>query len=102
MAARGNEARAPIPPLIVAEPVSLSEPTVAASARYETTSEFVSLLYGGDPMLKDSGPVVRVEVSGAVLQSLGFPIAGEPSTRRIQADLLLGQDGLARAIRFVQ
>ncbi|OFV95978.1 MAG: hypothetical protein A3H94_08600 [Acidobacteria bacterium RIFCSPLOWO2_02_FULL_60_20] len=102
MAARGNEDRAPISPPIAAQPVSVSEPAIAASARYETTSEFVPLLYGGDPMLMDWGPVVRVEVTGAVLQSLGFPIAGEPSTRRIQADLMLGQDGLARAIRFVQ
>jgi len=102
VAARVTEDPVPIPPLILAEPDSVAEPTVAASANYETTSDFVPLLYAGDPMLMDAGPVVRFEVSGALLQSLGFPIAGEPSTRRIRADLMLGQDGLARAIRFVQ
>jgi hypothetical protein len=45
--------------------------------------------------------VVRVELSGAVLQSLGFPLLGEPSERSVQADLMLGEDGVARAIRFV-
>jgi hypothetical protein len=67
----------------------------------ETASDFVPLPYGGDPMLAGSGPVVRVEINGAVLQSLGFLIVGEPSAPLVRADLMLGEDGLARAIRFV-
>jgi hypothetical protein len=84
------------------ESASGSQDYSVTAAGYEITSEFVPLLYGGDPMLAGSGPVVRVEMSGAVLQTLGFPIAGEPSARRVKADLMLGEDGIARAIRFVQ
>ncbi|HWP85497.1 MAG TPA: hypothetical protein VNN17_09930 [Terriglobia bacterium] len=84
-------------------PVSAGpEPQAPASpAGYEPVAEFFPLLYGGDPMLAGPGRLVRVEVSGAMLQSLGFPIVGEPSPRRIPADLIVGEDGLARAIRFV-
>jgi hypothetical protein len=86
-------------------PTAASQPgaeTLAFDEPYQETSAFVPLVYGGDPMLTENGPVVRVEVSGTMLQSLGFPIAGEPSTRRVRADLKLGEDGIVRAIRFVQ
>ena len=67
--------------------------------------DFVPLPYDGDPMLAGSGPIVRVELNEAALRSLGlslgFPIPAESSARKVQADLVLGQDGFARAIRFV-
>jgi hypothetical protein len=66
------------------------------------SAPFLPLLYGGDPMLLQTAPIVRVEMSDAMLQSLGFPIVAAPSGQRIQADLILGDDGVARAIRFVQ
>jgi hypothetical protein len=87
---------------MLAESGNRTEEFASDAAAYETTSEFVPLLYGGDPMLAGSGPVVRVEMSGAVLQTLGFPFVEEPSARRVKADLMLGEDGVARAIRFVQ
>ena len=82
--------------------VSAQEPRTQDSvgSPYHAPSDFVPLLYGGDPMLTQTA-VVRVELSGAMLQSLGFPVLGEPSERRVQADLMLGADGVARAIRLV-
>lgn len=61
--------------------------------------EFIPLGLSVAP--RAAGPVIRVELSGAVLHSLGFPISGDLYDRRIQADLMLGEDGLAQAIRFV-
>lgn len=55
--------------------------------------EFVSL---------ESGQLVRVEVSVSSLIKLGIPVKTEKGIESIQADLLIGQDGIARAIRPVE
>jgi hypothetical protein len=49
----------------------------------------------------ESGRIVRIEVPAAELVKLGVPLTDTTLTQPVQADLLLGQDGLARAIRFV-
>jgi hypothetical protein len=45
---------------------------------------------------------VRVELPASALNDLGFQTDREAPTRSIKADVLLGHDGLARAIRFVR
>jgi len=35
------------------------------------------------------------------MRTVGLPINEERASERIQADVLLGQDGIARAIRFI-
>jgi hypothetical protein len=64
-------------------------------------SDFIAIPLGSGSVFRESGPIMRVEVSGAVLQSLGFPVPGDMYGRRVEAELLLGEGGLARAIRFV-
>ena len=49
----------------------------------------------------ESGLIVRGEATASALITLGLPITAENINRPVQVDLLLGQDGLARAIRFV-
>ncbi len=95
-----QEVSAPESPAHPATVVSPPRAQDSVGSPYDAPSDFVPLLYGGDPMLTQTA-VVRVELSGAMLQSLGFPLPGEPSARRVQADLMLGEDGVARAIRFV-
>ncbi len=46
--------------------------------------------------------VVRVEVPASALAAAGLSVSPEISSARITADVVLGQDGLARAIRFVR
>jgi hypothetical protein len=50
----------------------------------------------------DYGTVVRVQLPRPALQEVGFPVAGDRMMERVEADILIGQDGLARAVRFVQ
>ena len=50
----------------------------------------------------ESALVVRVQLPLASLQLIGFPINQERSADRVEADLLLGQDGLARGVRLVE
>ncbi len=74
----------------------------AATVAHETevATRFYSLVEEGEFVPLESGRVVRVEVPASILIALGLPITAESKDRPVQADLLLGQDGLARAIRF--
>jgi hypothetical protein len=69
----------------------------------ESVTEFISLVAdapAGTPL--ESGQLVRVQVPRAALASLGLPSNIERGNEPIKADVLLGGDGLARAIRFVR
>lgn len=67
----------------------------------EAATQFYSLVEDSELAPLESGRVVRVEVAASTLIPFGLPLTAEMLTQPIQADLLLGQDGLARAIRFL-
>jgi hypothetical protein len=67
----------------------------------EGAAPFYSLVEDGQMAPLESGRIVRIEVPTATLVKLGVPLTETTLTQPVQADLLLGQDGLARAIRFV-
>jgi hypothetical protein len=46
--------------------------------------------------------LVRVELPRSALTSFGIPLDAERTGGRVKADVLLGEDGTARAIRFVR
>lgn len=46
--------------------------------------------------------LVRVELPRSALTSFGIPVNAERAGGRVKADVLLGEDGTARAIRFVR
>jgi len=48
------------------------------------------------------GYLVRVQVPRATMMSFGLPVQYEPGESGVDADLLIGEDGAARAIRFVR
>ena len=72
-----------------------------ANARQEVATEFLPLTYGGLSQV-DDGQGVRIEVPRSALQSFGLPVDMERAGERVKADVLLGHDGVARAIRFVR
>ncbi len=49
----------------------------------------------------ENAMVVRVELPVSSLRLMGLPVPGA-GVEPVQADVLLGQDGLARGVRFVQ
>src|SRR5581483_5442373 len=63
--------------------------------------EFVLLPYGDPSMVNESATVVRVELPRSALQLAGFTVPQDAASDRVQADVLLGADGLAHAVRFV-
>jgi hypothetical protein len=50
----------------------------------------------------ESGQMIRVELPRSALASFGLPMNMERADERIKADVVVGNDGLARAIRFVR
>jgi len=73
----------------------------AAARATEVATRFYPLAEEGELVPLESGRVVRVEVPASTLIAFGLPVTAENIDRSVQADLLLGQDGLARAIRFL-
>jgi hypothetical protein len=68
----------------------------------EVVTEFFPLREGEDLSALDSLQVVRVELPGSALGEVGLPVDPEAMNEPVKADVVLGQDGLARAIRFVR
>jgi hypothetical protein len=68
----------------------------------EVVTEFIPLGSGEYSASVDAGQVVRVELPRSALSSIGLPVSADRAGERIKADVLVGEDGLARAIRFVR
>jgi hypothetical protein len=50
----------------------------------------------------ENAMVVRVQLAASSLRMMGFPMDEERADAAVQAELLLGQDGLARGVRLVE
>ena len=68
----------------------------------EEVTEFFPLMEGIDLDSLEAVQSVRVELPASALVDLGLRSGAETPTGPVRADVLLGLDGLARAIRFVR
>ncbi|HVF50977.1 MAG TPA: hypothetical protein VNA19_12865 [Pyrinomonadaceae bacterium] len=68
----------------------------------EITTDFFPLAGASELTATDGGHVVRVELPRSALVSFGLPVNVERTGGRVKADVLLGDDGVARAVRFVR
>jgi hypothetical protein len=66
----------------------------------EFVTEFYPLVDVAPPF--ERGTVVRVRLSAAALRTVGIPVDEDHLADRIQADVLVSEEGLARAIRLVK
>ena len=81
---------------------SRSAPAADARAQ-EVATEFIPLVQAGPYTQSEEGHLVRVEMPRSALASFGLPVNAEAAAGgRVKADVLMGQDGIARAIRFVR
>jgi hypothetical protein len=62
---------------------------------------FVPFLFPEPLDEEEGGQVVRVSLPMTALASMGWPVSDETSLNTVEADVLVGEDGLARAVRFV-
>ena len=68
----------------------------------EVTTDFLPLVDGSNLDPLESGQVVRVKLPRSALMSFGLPMNMERAHEPVKADVLLGEDGVARAVRFVK
>lgn len=73
-----------------------------SQAESEIVTDFMPLTYGAAMGTNEDAQLVRVELPRSALVSMGLPVDVEKTGERVKADVLLGHDGLARAIRFVR
>jgi hypothetical protein len=99
-----------VPAPIRQQPVAVAEtpapvPTPVRPARpkrqepREIVTEFFPLLDVAPPF--ERGQLLRVTVPASTMREVGLPVNEDHLTDRVYADVLVGQEGLARAIRFV-
>ena len=68
----------------------------------EIATDFIPLSYLNAASLQDGGQIIRVELPRSALANFGLPVNMERYNEKVKADVLLGVDGMAHAIRFVQ
>ncbi len=73
-----------------------------ASTSPEIMTEFMPVAYGDNLNEIENGRIVRVEVPRSALAQFGLPVNMDRANERVKADVLIGDDGMARAIRFVR
>jgi hypothetical protein len=69
--------------------------------RREVDTNFLPLMAASPLEPTESGHLIRMNLPRSTLGRFGFPINSERSEEPIKADVLIGEDGVARAIRFV-
>ncbi|MCC6363452.1 MAG: hypothetical protein IT165_07990 [Bryobacterales bacterium] len=67
----------------------------------ENVTQFIPLRYGKPVESGETLQVVRITLRRADLLRLGLPVAPDGGSGLVKADVLLGEDGLTKAIRFV-
>jgi hypothetical protein len=83
------------------KPPTAKENTSTPTAKDEIATGFFPLTYGGPPNLQEGGQMLRVELSRDAVARFGLPVNMDRTGERVKADVLVGSDGLAQAIRFV-
>ncbi|MCY7375039.1 MAG: hypothetical protein LH472_03610 [Pyrinomonadaceae bacterium] len=68
------------------------------SQKAESATEFIALSY---LPATESGQIVRVKVPRSMLVSLGVTTSVEKNSELVNAEVIVGDDGAARAIRFL-
>jgi hypothetical protein len=115
VSAPGGETRGPIVASVAPPVVKIAEtvPPDLAAVRPKPAprprparpmvrpAEFVALPGAAGLPAFESGTIVRLELSLASLPSYGVDITRAGTDRPVEADILVGQDGQARAIRLV-
>jgi len=106
LASTANVANSALP-----EPVRVSARPKRAKPRYrierylvesEIATDFLPLTDQSTWPRREQMQAVRVQLPRTVLARFGLPMSLERAAEPIQAELLIGADGLTRAIRFIQ
>ena len=94
------------PPAPVRQPVHsalqlAAADSAGADAISGDDSGFIPLPNAESISLNEEVDVVQVEVPRAAILALGLPVSEDVATEKVKADIVLGADGLARAVRIL-
>jgi hypothetical protein len=84
---------------VSAKPQTAKITPKSAPVKAEIKTEFIALAYSPAP---ESGQILKVKVPRSMMVALGVASSVENASELVNAEVLMGDDGLARAIRFVQ
>ena len=83
--------------------VTHAEPTpVSLAGSQEIYTDFFALEEGSGSFEIERGRVMRVSLPRSALIRVGLPVNMDRINDSIQADLVLNEEGIAKAVRFVQ
>jgi len=68
----------------------------------EIVTDFFPLTFAAESISSEGGHLVRVTIPRSVLVAMGLPMNVDRVAEHVRADVFIGDDGLARAIRFIQ
>lgn len=68
----------------------------------EVATDFFEIPYAVPLRADERGDVIRIEMPRAGMAVYGLPVTGGQLDARVKADVLMGEDGVARAIRFIR
>jgi hypothetical protein len=71
----------------------------SATRPQEMVTDFFPLMDPAPPF--ERGQLLRVELPASAMQMVGLPVREDRLADSVQADVLVGEEGLPRAIRFV-
>lgn len=77
-------------------------PQRASMREADNQGDFYPVTYVGDGETARGGRVVRVDLPRSSLFAMGVNVPLENESPTVKADLLIGPDGVTRAIRFVE
>jgi len=89
-------------PRVLADSKSRPVPVVTRDEAEEVLTDYLPLNPGQRLHPLERGQLIRVTVPRSTLGSFGFPVNPEMAMTPVKADLVVGEDGLARAIRFIK
>ena len=104
-AASGGVIAAAIAVLLWIGPVSHQHTVPSQDAAVwadETTAGFYPLPDADGLPPVESAMVVRVQLPVSSLELIGFPVNQDRDSDPVEAEVLLGQDGLARGVRLIE
>jgi hypothetical protein len=99
LVAASQPAATPAVPVIIQPRPSLERAVRKPAEPEEIVTAFFPLMDSPPPF--EQGLLVRVTVPASTMRTVGLPVGDDYLSEPVQADVLVGQDDLARAIRFV-
>jgi hypothetical protein len=88
--------------LILAVYAIWNRPALKADrVQQEVATEFIPLHRGPVLLPAEGSQIIRIALPRREMRRFGIPVRADLDESKVQAEVLVGQDGMARAVRFI-